>query len=130
MKLGKEDSEIISLAWPTILGSLSYSVVSLIDMVMVGTLGPAAVAAVGLGGLFLWMAYSAMSSVSVGTTALIARFKGGGKGEKMNFVMGQSVLIVAFLSLFITLGGFFWSDNVISLMGAERKVVSLGAIYL
>jgi putative MATE family efflux protein len=130
MKLSKKDQEIISLAGPAILGNLTYTAVSLIDMIFVGTLGPAAVAAVGLGGLFLWMAYSAMSSVSVGTTALVARFKGAGKEEKKNLVIAQSLVLVSLLSIIITLLGVLFSEKIIGLMGAEKEVVSLGGTYL
>ncbi len=130
MKPSKANSEILSLAWPAILSNLTYTVVSLIDMVMVGTLGPAAVASVGLGGLLIWMAYSFMSSVSVGTTALVARFKGGGKHREKNTVVAQSMLIVVFLSFFITLAGFFLSGDVIAFMGAEEDVISLSRTYL
>ncbi|MFQ5815222.1 MAG: MATE family efflux transporter [Candidatus Hydrothermarchaeaceae archaeon] len=130
MKLSERDTEIVSLAWPAILGNLTYTLVSIIDMAMVGTLGPAAVASVGLGGLFLWVAYSAMSSVSVGTTALVARFKGAGEDREKNSVMAQSILIVALLSVFITLAGVLFSDDVLAFMGAEREVVSMGGTYL
>jgi putative MATE family efflux protein len=130
MKLSKGDSEIVSLAWPAILANLTYTVVSLIDMAMVGTLGPAAVAAVGLGGLFLWMAYSAMSSVSVGTTALVARFKGAGRNKVKNQVISQSILLVGILSIFITLAGLTLSERIIGLMGAEPEVKRLGGTYL
>ncbi len=130
MKLSERDAEIVSLAWPAILAHLTYTVVSLIDLAMVGTLGPAAVAGVGLGGLLLWVAYSAMSSVSVGTTALVARYTGAGEDKEKNSVMLQSLIMVAFLSIFITLAGVLFSDDVIALMGAERDVVSLGGTYL
>ncbi len=130
MKLSERNAEIISLAWPAILAQLTYTLVSLVDMAMVGTLGPAAVAAVGLGGLFLWFAYSVMASVAVGTTALVARFKGAGREEEKNLVMAQSIILVAFISIVITLVGVFFSGDVISIMGAELDVVSLGGTYL
>jgi putative MATE family efflux protein len=130
MKPSEKDVEIISLAWPAILAHLTYTIVSLIDTAMVGTLGPAAVAAVGLGGLFLWVAFSAMASVSVGTTALVARFKGAGEEREKNAVMSQSIILVAFFSIFITIFGVLFGENIIEFMGAEREVVLLGGAYL
>lgn len=46
--------ELVSLAWPITVSTLSFTVMSVVDTAFVGRLGPAALAGVGLGGIALW----------------------------------------------------------------------------
>src|SRR6266581_4750034 len=67
---------IWSLAWPVIIAFLLQSLVGLIDVLMVGRLGAAAVAAVGVGTQILSAVSVAMMAVGTGTLALVARHVG------------------------------------------------------
>ena len=42
--------ELLRLTWPIAVSTLSYSIMTLVDTLLVGHLGPAALAGVGLGG--------------------------------------------------------------------------------
>ncbi len=130
MRISNQTREIISLAWPAVLSHLTYTVVSMVDMLLVGTISPASVAAVGLGGLILWVAYSIMSSVSVGTTALVARFKGSGDKNDKDRAMAQSIVLAVAFSALITLGAFLYSRNILLLMGVEDDVAAIGSEYI
>jgi len=46
--------ELISLAWPITVSTLSFTVMTVVDTAFVGRLGPASLAGVGLGGIALW----------------------------------------------------------------------------
>src|SRR5437867_5129175 len=65
-----------ALAWPVIGEQMLQTLVGVVDIAMVGRLGPAAVAGVGTGNQLLQVAMSAMAAVSVGTTVLVARSTG------------------------------------------------------
>src|ERR1035437_7222523 len=65
-----------ALAWPVIITFLLESLVGLIDMLMVGRLGAAAVAAVGIGAQILSAVSVAMTAIGTGTLALVARHIG------------------------------------------------------
>jgi putative MATE family efflux protein len=121
---------IIALAWPAVLANLMYTVVSLIDLIMVGSLGAEAVAAVGLGGLLIWVSYGVMASVATGTTALVARFIGAGEKRNSEKVLAQSFVLVAGFSIFITASALIYSEKILVFIGAERVVAELGGIYL
>src|SRR5438874_6563594 len=43
-------AELLRLAWPIAVSTLSYSIMTLVDTLLVGHLGPAPLAGVGLGG--------------------------------------------------------------------------------
>jgi multidrug resistance protein, MATE family len=70
---------ILVLALPIIGGMMSQNVMNLVDTAMVGTLGDAALAAVGLGGFanFMFMALLLGLSVGVQTTPRAARGRAG-----------------------------------------------------
>ena len=70
---------IWSLAWPAIATFGLESLVGLVDMIMVGRLGPAALAGVGVGTQIYNAVNVVMIAVGTGTVALVARHVGAGQ---------------------------------------------------
>lgn len=121
---------ILELAWPAILGNLLQTVVSMVDLVMVGRLGAAAVASVGLGGQMLWFLNALMVSVTVGTTALVARFIGAEKRKDAEHVLMQSLLLGLLLSIVLTVFWYLSAEKALLLIGATEEVAALGGTYI
>ena len=69
-------SNVISLAWPMVLGNMLQNMFNVVDMIFVGRLGPASIAAVSLCGMLMSITWTMLVGVSIGTTALVARFYG------------------------------------------------------
>ena len=67
---------IVSLTWPALAENILSSLVSMVDMMMVGGLGAYAISAVGLVTQPRFIMLSAFMAMNVGTTALVARSKG------------------------------------------------------
>ena len=67
------------LALPIIGGMVSQNILNLVDTAMVGTLGDAALAAVGLGGFVNFMFIALILGVSTGVQVMTARRKGEGR---------------------------------------------------
>jgi putative MATE family efflux protein len=109
---------------------LLQMVVGIADIAMVGRLGADELAAVGLGRQLVFIFQGLISGLSVGTTALIARYIGAKEREKAVRVGEQSVLFGTILSLTIGLVGVLYSKNFLQFLGAESTVVSLGYDYL
>ncbi|MDD2951119.1 MAG: MATE family efflux transporter, partial [Sulfuricurvum sp.] len=70
---------VLRLAIPAALKHLLDIVQILIDMLMVGALGVAALAAVGLSMQFLMVFQALMSVYAVGSSAMISRYIGSGR---------------------------------------------------
>lgn len=121
---------ILELAWPAILGNLLQTVVSMVDLIMVGRLGPVAVAAVGLGGQMLWFLNALIVAVTVGTTALVARFIGAEKKEDAEHVLVQSMILVLVMSLLLTGFWYVFAEKALLLIGASQEVAALGGTYI
>ncbi len=119
-----------NLAWPAIMANVSTTLVSLIDMVMVGQLGSLTVASVGLGGQFSWFMMPLMFAISTGTIAIVARYIGAGDPETAGRVAEQSIYLSFFMSIPVILVGVVLGDNALALMGAEQEVIELGYSYI
>jgi putative MATE family efflux protein len=93
--------EVWELAWPSVLTMLLQTVNSLMDMFFVGHLpnGRQALAATGTGGSIVFLLVSVAMGVTVGTTALVARFTGAGDDENVLEATGQSVALGAILGV-------------------------------
>ena len=73
---------ILTLGLPIIGGMVSQNILNLVDTAMVGTLGDAALAAVGIGGFTLFMCQALILGISTGVQATAARRKGEGDESK------------------------------------------------
>ena len=102
------------MAWPSVMTFLLMTTNAIVDRVFVGTLGRDALAAVGVGGQLLFLLVSLSMAVSVGTTALVARFTGAeepadsiratGQSLVLGVIMGLLFMAAAFLALPYYLG--------------------------
>ncbi len=126
----RDRRQILSLAWPVILNNLLLTFVWIVDMVMVGRLGPTAVAAVGVSGQMFNMVMAITLAVTTGTISLVARYIGAGDKGRASAVLGQSLLLGVVLSGFLMLPVLVWSEGLFRLFGAEASVTRVGAPYL
>lgn len=121
---------IMALALPIIGAMVSQNVLNLVDLAMVGTLGDAAVAAVGLGGFANYLATALIMGLSAGVQAMSARRLGEGRlGETALPLNGALVLALAV--------GVPWSvllfglvEPAFPLLNPDPAVVEAGVPYL
>lgn len=121
---------ILGLAWPVVADMLLQTTTQIVDMVMVGRLGPAAVAAVGLSLQPLSFALSVFSGVAVGTTAIVARLMGAREEEKAARAAAQSFLFAVCLAACLSLVVGRFAKDIVTLMGAQPDALALGSTYL
>ena len=126
-------TSVFNLAWPIMVSNLLQTLTTTVDVIMVGSLGaeaPAAVAAVGFGGQFIFLFFSVMISVSAGTIALVARAMGAQDLVQANHILKQSLVLGAILSLPLTLVGLLFAEPILAGFGAAPDVVDLGGAYI
>lgn len=121
---------IWNLAWPVIVTFLFESMVGLVDTLMVGRLGAAAVAAVGVGAQVLSGVSVAMTAVGTGTLALVARHIGAGEPDEARRVLAQSVVTAVALSLVMITPVILWAPAIVHAFGVEASVVDLGGAFV
>jgi putative MATE family efflux protein len=101
-----------------------------IDMIWVGKLGAAAIAAVGVSGMVVQLANSLTMGLYQGLRAMVARFIGAGDIEGANHIARQAVVISLAYSLVMAAIGHFYARSIMRLIGVGGDVVALGAPYL
>lgn len=89
---------IMRLAWPAIVENLLHTMVGIVDTAMVGRLGAAALASVGLGNQINHLGLTVFSALATGSTALVARHIGAEEPEKASDVARQSLVLGFFVS--------------------------------
>jgi putative MATE family efflux protein len=102
----------------------------MVDMAMVGRLGQAAIAAVGLSFRPLFVGQAIFLGLGVATTAMVARFIGAKDRERAIIAAEQSMLTTSVLALALAAFGYFFARQITLFMGAEADVVDLGVSYL
>ena len=120
---------IVLLSIPMVLEMVMESVFALVDIFFVAKLGAEAVAAVGITEALITVVYAVAVGVSVATTAMVARRVGEKKTDAAAVAAGQSLWIGAFVALGVGLVGLNYADDLLRLMGADTKVIDIGAGY-
>jgi putative MATE family efflux protein len=118
------------LAWPAVLTMLLQFVNGLVDMFFVGWLGPAAQAAVGMGGQVVMLLMAASMAVTTGAAAIVARHAGAGDREGAAQAAAQALGLTLLLSLFLGAGIWVGREPVLRAMQAAPEVLGPGTRYL
>ncbi|MBQ7184800.1 MAG: MATE family efflux transporter [Clostridia bacterium] len=117
------------IAWPSTVEGALMSVISSVDTMMVGTLGAASIAAVGLTSQPRMIMLILAQSLCIGTTALCARRKGAHDRPGANACLNQSLGIITLIGVLMTLIGFFGAEWLMRLGGANEDTFALSTEY-
>ncbi|WP_285275297.1 MATE family efflux transporter [Halopseudomonas bauzanensis] len=121
---------ITLLGLPIVGGMLSQSVLNLVDAAMVGSLGEASLAGVGLGGYANFMIIALVMGLGVGVQATVARRRGEGRNEQIAAPLNHGLFIAALLSLPLMLLCWFNAERIIGLLSKDADVIAIGSEYL
>ena len=122
-----ERSGIWQLAFPSILGNLSFTVVGMVQIKFIGELGAEALAAVGAGQRVFFALQAILMAVSVGTTALVARAWGAGDYSEASRVTMASLVLAGVFSLAVAVVGVVLAYPVSSVFGLDPVTLELAA---
>jgi len=121
---------IATLALPIVGGMVSQNVLNLVDTAMVGVLGDAALAAVGLGGFATFMCQALILGISSGVQAMASRRKGEGKIEETAHPLNAGLCLVVLVAIPLSALLFFGIPDGYPLLNDDPEVIALGVPYL
>ncbi len=121
---------ILQLAGPIMLASLSQTLMSLIDIAMVGRLGAAAVAAVGLGGIVTYAISAFLNSIQAGVQTVIARRVGEESYSQVSETVRSAFRFSLLAGTLIGLLTYSVARRLFPLISFDISVISIGAAYL
>ncbi|MDH3647664.1 MAG: MATE family efflux transporter [Gammaproteobacteria bacterium] len=121
---------ILTLALPIIGGMMSQNVLNLVDTAMVGMLGNAALAAVGLGGFATFMCMALILGISTGVQAMSARRKGAGRFSDTAKPLNAGLLMVLAVAPILSLILFMLAPYFYPYLNSDPEVIAQGVPYL
>lgn len=124
-------SDIVKIAWPSVVELTLTQLASMVDLMMVGGLGAWALTSVGLTVQPKFLLMIIFMALNVGATAMVARYRGAGEPEKANLILRQALMLSLIFSVITSILGYIYAEKLILFMGAsEEKTLQGGTIYL
>ncbi len=127
---GSISKSIFGLAVPVVLAMFMQFALSSTDYYWVGKLGPTAQDAVTSSMVIMWTVYALMTIVSVGITALVARYVGAKDFEKVTYYIKQGIGMAFVLSLLFGIAGYLVTPGLLNFMDTSAATHVLAAPYL
>ncbi len=127
--------DVIRIAWPGFVELILTQLASMVDLMMVGSIGGAehtdwgaqALSAVGLTNQPKFLLMAAFIALNTGVTALVARYRGVGDQEKANLVVRQGLFFTFVSTLLISILGTVFARPMVIFMGSTDETVTLWA---
>ncbi len=121
---------VFRVAVPSVATMLLQTTNGLLDRFFVGSLGPDALAAVTISMSLNFALMSAAMAISVGTTALVARFVGEGDALQADRATQQSLTLSLLMAAAVGLLMFFLRHPLLAALGLQSNTLHLAATYL
>lgn len=124
-------TDIIQIAYPSLIELGLTSLTSMTDLIMVGGLGTWAITSVGLTTQPKFALMTMIMAMNVAATSLIAQSKGAGDQNAAKLFLRQALVMNFLLAIVFSIIGIFASKVMILFMGAEDpKILKEATKYL
>ncbi len=121
--------DVLKIALPAAFKHLLDILQLLIDMIMVGMINVAALAAVGMSMQFMMAINVIMTLYIVGGNAIISRLIGEGRKHRASSLLYTLTLFAVVLSIPVTIFGYLNAENFYVWMGAKADLAQYGHAY-
>ncbi|MCC6986635.1 MAG: MATE family efflux transporter [Anaerolineales bacterium] len=122
--------EMLTIAVPISFQQLINASLNMIDVIMVGQLGEASIAALGLSNQVFFVFILLLFGLTSGMAIFTAQFWGKGEVDPIRKVLGMSILITSTIALLFTLAATLAPHIVLSFYTEDAEVINIGASYL
>jgi len=121
---------LLSLSWPMLVSRSLIVLRPIVDTIVVGRLGAASLAGVGVGAMVVMVAQSMMWGLVLGLRATVARLVGAGDKEGANHAAQQGYVISVVLAIILAAIGVSLARDMLLLLGVETDVAALATPYI
>lgn len=122
--------QIVRLSWPIVAGSFLHWLMGVVDIKMVGTLGPAAIAAVGTSREAIFTFLTLIFAVATGSQVMTARYMGEHAPEKAADVCRQAIILGIIGTVILGPAGYLLSGSLLGALGAKGTTLAEGTLYM
>ena len=121
---------MLSIAIPVALQNLLFSSFTLIDTVMIGTLGDLPLAAVGMAGKWSFFSTVVFFGLSSGASVFMSQYFGADDTRGIHRTYGVLCIGEMLASAVFMLAGLLFPERIIGFFTRDAEAVALGARYL
>ena len=121
---------LVRVAVPIVLSSLLTAAYQIVNALFVGRLGAQAIAAVAASGPMFYVLVSLGSGLATAGSVLIAQYTGAKRGEGVDHIAAQTLLMVGGVAACFALIGAVASRPLLHAIGVEPQLAALTARYL
>ncbi len=121
---------IIVLSVPIIIGNLLQAAYQITDAFWVGRLGADAVASVSISFPITFLIIALAGGIGLAGGVLVSQYKGREEHEKVNHISGQTFLMAFIASLILSIIGYIFTPQIISLFSPEPAVFNNAISFL
>ncbi len=118
------------IAVPVVLQNLMAASFSLIDNIMVGQLGDAPVASVGLANQYFFILFLLMQGVCGGTSIFVSQFWGKKDLHHIKSILGLGLILATASSFLFFITAFLFPQSIMSFFSNDPAVINLGVKFL
>lgn len=122
--------EMLKIAIPISLQQLVNALLNMIDVLMVGQLGEASIAGIGLSNQVFFVFILLLFGLTSGMSIFTAQFWGKREIEPIRKVLGMSVLTASIIALVFTVMATVFPRFVLHLFTNDTNVIEIGSQYL
>ena len=126
---GKIFNSLLNLAAPIILANILQTAYQLIDTFWLGRLGANAVAAVSISFPLLFLVLSLGSGLTLAGTVLVSQYKGAEDQERVDFNSSQTMSVIFFVSLLLSIISYYSASPLMTLIGAGPEIFESSVSY-
>lgn len=112
-----------NMAWPCALELVLVSLIGSFDTMMVGTVSPIAIAAVGITNQPKFIFLAIISSLNAAVTAVVSRRKGEGDLDAVNSCLKQSLVLSISISTFMGIVAILFAEPILVFAGANSEIL-------
>ncbi|MBC8528377.1 MATE family efflux transporter [Christensenellaceae bacterium NSJ-44] len=121
--------ELLHIALPSVAEMLMVSLVGSIDTMMVGRLGPEAIAAVGLTTQPRMLLLAVFMALNTGVTAIVARRKGEGRREQAQLTLRNASVLILIIAAILMIPSIWAAQPLMLLAGAQADTLADATVY-
>lgn len=133
-RLSHKDRELygklVRIAGPIAIQGVVSATLGLVDNLMVGSLGEAELASVGIATQVFYIFYLFLFGFTSGTATFTTQFFGAGDFKNIRKVVGFSVAVAICAGTVFFLGAFFFTDQILAVYTDDAEVAALARSYI
>ncbi len=123
-------SQMLKIALPVTAQNLVLASLNLVDTIMIGGIGEAAIAGVGLANQYYFLLNLLLFGIISGSSIFTAQFWGTKDIKNIRKVLGVSIISGGMAALLFSVAAFLFPEKILGIFSKDPEVIQLGTQYL